>query len=425
MKASITAALSVEPPSPIPPAPAPVPAPIHTILPASAPANDVSTESRTFVSPAEQTMQRYQPALSHPPGPDSFPIDPITNFRSTYPTGFRGCMFCGSTHHVFRACSQHDAPGASDVFYRHLFAHKPYLRRRPPNASNLLPAPAAPAATLSFPVNPVLPPPPPIIVDPPHSSTPAPLSSALKRARFLVQIVKSFPTNIAVPHPTLPPMPIAIDNGLPHISFTIGSDHDSDPLLCGLMDTCGALNTGYLLFHQFVMSERPDLVTEYIEFDAGNPFEPIKLGGAIRDWFDFDASTHGNLTAVIRYRTPYQDQTGSPITFSFALGTDVTVNTIFGLPMLCNLDLVISLRANSLYSSVLDRQFPITRAAAVFGLPSGCIFDPPTSSQCYAAATLFSDSANPASAPLVSALAIAKDDTSLGFLRCSVAPTLL
>jgi hypothetical protein len=104
MKTSITAALSVEPPTPIPPASAPIPAPIHTILPASAPANDVSTLSRTFVSPAEHTMQRYQPALSHPPGPDSFPIDPIINFCSTYPTGFRGCMFCASTDHVFRAC---------------------------------------------------------------------------------------------------------------------------------------------------------------------------------------------------------------------------------------------------------------------------------------------------------------------------------
>jgi hypothetical protein len=60
----------------------------------------------------------------------------------------------------------------------------------------------------------------------------------------------------------------------------------------------------------------------------------------------------------------------------------------------------------------------------VFGLPSGCIFDPATS-RCYAAATLFSDSANPASAPLVAALAIAKDDTSLGFLHRSVAPALL
>jgi hypothetical protein len=168
------------------------------------------------------------------------------------------------------------------------------------------------------------------------------------------------------------------------MTFTISLDHNSDPLLCGcLMDTCSDLNTGYLLFYQWVMPERPDLVTEYIQFNAdNNPFEPIKLGGAICDPpLDFHASTHGNITSVIRYRTPQQDQTASSITFSFALGTDVVVNTILGLLMLCNLDsVVISLSANSLYSSTLDRQFPITCDAAVFGLPSGCTFNPATSS---------------------------------------------
>jgi hypothetical protein len=94
------------------------------------------------------------------------------------------------------------------------------------------------------------------------------------------------------------------------------------------MDTCGALNTGYLLFHLWLMSERPDLVAEFISFDDANPFEPIKLGGAICDPADFDSSTHGNLTAVIRYYAPYIDNNGSPITLSFALSADVTVNTI-------------------------------------------------------------------------------------------------
>jgi hypothetical protein len=54
-------------------------------------------------------------------------------------------------------------------------------------------------------------------------------------------------------------MPIAIHNGLPHITFSLGSDPALDPNLCGFMDTCGALNTGYLLFHLWLMSERPDL----------------------------------------------------------------------------------------------------------------------------------------------------------------------
>jgi hypothetical protein len=127
-------------------------------------------------------------------------------------------------------------------------------------------------------------------------------------------------------------MPIAINNGLPHITFSFGSDPALDPTLCGLsMDTCrGALNTGYLLFHLWLMSERPDfLVAEFISFDDSNPFEPIKLGGAIRDPSDFDAADHGNPTAMIRYYTPYTNVSGSPITLSFDLGSDATVNTIF------------------------------------------------------------------------------------------------
>jgi hypothetical protein len=173
----------------------------------------------------------------------------------------------------------------------------------------------------------------------------------------------------SLPRPVLPPMPIAIDNGLPHLTFALGSDSDFDPTLCGLMDTYGALNIGHLLFHLWLMSERPDLVAEFVSFDDSNPFEPIKLGGAICDPINFDASTHGNLTADIRYFTPYSDQLGAPLILSFTLGPDVTANTIFGLPMLCDLDPVISLGSNSLHNRALKLDFPITRAAAHFGLP--------------------------------------------------------
>lgn len=74
------------------------------------------------------------------------------------------------------------------------------------------------------------------------------------------------------------------------------------------------------------MAKQPDLVAEYHSFDAANPLEPIKIGGAIRDPDNFDTAEHGkdtakhgNLTAVICYYTPYMDTSGSPITISFAL----------------------------------------------------------------------------------------------------------
>jgi hypothetical protein len=221
-------------------------------------------------------------------------------------------------------------------------------------------------------------------------------------------------------------MPIAINNGLPHVEFNLGSDPTLDPSLVGLMDTCGALNTGYLKFHLWLKSERPDLVAEFISFDDANPFEPIKLGGAISDPTDFDASDHGNLTAVIRYYTPYTDTSGSPITISFALGPDVTVNTIFGLPMLCDLDVIISLRSNSMHSRTLDTDFPITRSAATFGLPDGCLFDPAACARNHASTCHLLPSA-PASTltinPSAPHFASATDDTSLGFLQRTVHPT--
>jgi hypothetical protein len=423
--------------------------------PSVVPTDDVSALTRSFMSPAEQTMSRYQPTptITSTAGPHSSnPIDPVTNFQSSYPAGFLGCMCCGDPNHVYRACSQNGQPGASAVFYKNLFAHKPHLRQRDPRPDEMLPArpttqsfaapagsipPAQPSAA-GLPSSIRLPPPnssaetnsvltsgsaiPPQPLLPPATSPP-------KRARFFVQLVKSFQANLPAPAPPLPPMPIAIDNGLPHITFNLGSNPEQDPTICGLMDTCGALNTGYLPFHLWMKSVRPDIVAEFVSFDDSNPFEPIKLGGAIQDPSGFVSDDHGNLTAVIRYYTPYTDTAGSPITLSFALGSDVTVNTIFGLPMLCDLDAVISLRSNSMHSRSLNCDFPITRNAAKFGLPAGCSFDPAAASRNHASTLNLTPSAAAfasASAAVLSnnsTLATATDDTSLGFLQRTVHPS--
>ena len=85
------------------------------------------------------------------------------------------------------------------------------------------------------------------------------------------------------------------------------------------------------------MRECPDLVASFERFDDTNPFEPIKLGGAIRNPAEYSESTHGQLTAVIRYRTPYYDNERNPITISFGLGNDMTVNTILGMPLIKDL----------------------------------------------------------------------------------------
>ena len=82
-------------------------------------------------------MHRYQ--ATPPPVLASFPIDPATNFQSSYPLGFASCMYCNDPNHVFRQCPGNGTPsGALAIFYSNLFAHKPHLRKRAPMPHEIL-----------------------------------------------------------------------------------------------------------------------------------------------------------------------------------------------------------------------------------------------------------------------------------------------
>jgi hypothetical protein len=92
--------------------------------------------------------------------------------------------------------------------------------------------------------------------------------------------------------------------------------------------------------------------------------------------------------------------------------------------MLSTLDSVISLNSNSLHSRALNTDFPITRAAAAWGLPPNCTFDPASASRQHASTTGLSPCPNASSsAPVTPALATAQDDNSLGFLKRTIHPS--
>ena len=80
------------------------------------------------------------------------------------------------------------------------------------------------------------------------------------------------------------------------------------------------------------MKECPQVVESFEEFNGDNPFEPIKLMGAIRNPAIYDREQHGILSAVIRYTTPYILNNGHQFFLCFALGEDMSVNTILGVP---------------------------------------------------------------------------------------------
>lgn len=218
-------------------------------------------------------------------------------------------------------------------------------------------------------------------------------------------------------------MPINIDNGFPNLSLDLGPVRGHVELT-GLFDTCGSLNTGYLRFHVWIASQYPEAVESLRFFNSDDPFEPIKLEGAVSDPADYDASRHGLLTAVIRYKTPYITTDNESVSLSIALGNDVSTNTIFGLPTLSAFEFVVNLKTLTAASPLFHEEFQLTRSAGTLGLPAGVSFDLDELRRQFEAAKSTEPSnqqhePNP-SAVSNGSLNLGVDDFSLGYLRRSI-----
>jgi hypothetical protein len=223
-------------------------------------------------------------------------------------------------------------------------------------------------------------------------------------------------------------MPISIHNGLPTITITAGSALNQVPLDT-LFDTCAALNSGNLAYHLWLAMEHPHIVMEVTFFDDSNPFDPIKLGGALSDPTTYLVTTHGQLTAIIRYHTPYVDSQGHPVVFSVAvaLGKDVAVNTILGWPTIISLHMDLQLCEYRVFTHELQSSFPILDCTASCGIPAGAVFDMEAFKHLHSnpimPMTNHSDHNQPRS-KLPSLQCTVIDDTTQGFLICSVTATI-
>ncbi|MGH7974283.1 MAG: hypothetical protein ACREBR_02060, partial [bacterium] len=125
--------------------------------------------------------------------------------------------------------------------------------------------------------------------------------------------------------------------------------------------------------HQYLITEYPSFVHSYEQFDDSNPFDPVRLQGAVEITTE-DTGTLGKLTAIVRYYTPYCDNTGAPVVIAFALGDDVSVNTIIGWPTIEALQIDILTSIKMAISHVIRERFSITRREAQHGLPSNSRF---------------------------------------------------
>jgi len=311
----------------------------------------------------------------------NYPMHPSgNNGHSTYPVGFFGCFACGATSHKYRDCRERNSQEGRQRFTFNLHCHKPslFFKRRSMETSQFS------GRSTSF--------------DPGHSDrsnsdyrnsrtndrSPAPSrytrpgdrgSNEINRPAWMNRTSgntykrtgdnskSAFVVNLRsynVSESKLRRMPIDSINELPHLNFPIGPKED-EVTISSLFDTGAALNTGFLSYHKFIMRTRPELVAEYEEFDGDNPFDPIKLGGAITDPAAYNVDNHGLLKAVIRYHTPFRiGMCHKPLLLSFALGEDITVNSIIGLPFINSLELAYHHRPTVHVSSdVLERTFSV------------------------------------------------------------------
>ena len=392
-----------------------------------------STSSSVSLQQSSHITRQRQPPPTITRNNQQYPYDPLNpSTISDFPISFRGCLGCGNTDHSdFKTCPFRSIPGMPTQFWKNLWLHKPHTKKKSdpiPNTPRPFPIPYSPQQP---------------ILNPPHtpSSTnqqltqhnPLPPStnthglgrgsaatqpawmtrtntnnsspttpsqqlsnsfgssttsnttdntSPSKRSRLFLMTAQIFQTS---PNTLLKPMPLDIDNGLPAVAMSFGSP--DTPLQKQIsftchIDSCAAMNTGNMLVHQWIITNYPDIVANYVCYNDKSPFQPIQLLCALKETSishqhtqaEIDAAN--SLTAVVRYKTPYTlTSTNKPCFLSFGLGDNVTVNSIIGLPQLKLWHATLSFATNTLLAENISYQFPLEYSTANSGLPSGIQFN--------------------------------------------------
>ena len=168
-------------------------------------------------------------------------------------------------------------------------------------------------------------------------------------------------------------MPLSLDNNLPAATLRFGTNNENEVAFSCHLDSCAAMNTGNKLLHMWIMTTYPDIVKSYEQYDDENPFRPITLDCAVpTSAAEKEAS---KLSAVVTYITRYNDASGKPVTLSFGLGDDVTVNAIIGIPTFRAWKLILDISEDRAVSKLLNLFFDLDYKHAATGLPQGIKFE--------------------------------------------------
>ena len=169
-----------------------------------------------------------------------------------------------------------------------------------------------------------------------------------------------------VPHRRTLPVPIS--PAFPHIILKLGSQlgDANNPAICTVVDTATALTTGNLHFPTTIVKAYPHTVHAiYMPKD----YSSITLSEIVEDING--ASIPTDLTVAFPFHLPYFTCKGAPTTFLVAVGPNVTVNTILGLPFIQQTKMIIDAADQVAELRSLDAPpFPIDFRHAQCGVPT-------------------------------------------------------
>ena len=170
-------------------------------------------------------------------------------------------------------------------------------------------------------------------------------------------------------------MHIHINNSLPSVCLRLGSVEDEKNTMRMLLDISAAMNWGSLTYDLWVMSQCPEIIGESIQCGEGMGHNVVQLLIALYLDSSHQPLDYGKMTAVIRYKTPYFLNKRDPLFIYFALGNDVSLCCVLGLPTLLALGGLINLVKGEFICSQINRTCSLTLDLPDKGLPKGIVFD--------------------------------------------------
>ena len=167
-------------------------------------------------------------------------------------------------------------------------------------------------------------------------------------------------------------MPIDINSSLLSVNLHLGIPEDDENRMQMLVDTGADMDTGNLKYYMWVMSQYPEIVDTFLQCDKDTAYNVVHLLAALNL---NDVSTdvnHGQITAVIRYKTLFTVSVKSLFVLPFTLDNDVSARCVLGLPTLLAMGAAIDLVKSLLSCIELSRSFPLDLQPPDNGLPEKC-----------------------------------------------------